>query len=247
MRKLLMFFVLLLIGVSFTGCAWLKCQPDVNEIIAKVKKKNDPGDNAQNITTAIFKYNCVNDAEKSKITILLKRPGKIKIMFRTGKEFWECSFDGKKAWEYSNSKGLRFLKEAKSNEIRLQAFLLSPSIDIKKVFKSIKIDGSVKVGGQDCWKLLCQPSDTFKSQVITVFVTKKTSLIIKAIEEHDEDNGDVIKVVTIFKEYTMFKGFLLPVKTITEVDGDVTESILSGVALNREIPNSVFAAPGVFK
>ena len=247
MRKMLSFFVALLIAGSFTGCAWLKCQPDVNELIARVKQKNDPGDKAKNITNAIFKYNCVNDAEKSRVIILLKRPGKIKIISRAGNEFWECAFDGKRAWEYSNTKGLRFLKEAKSNEIRLQAFLLSPSIDIKKVFKDIKIDGSAKIDGQDCWKLLCQPADTFKSQVITVFVTKKTSLIVKAIEKQDEDNGDVVKVVTAFKQYKMFDGFLLPVKTITEVEGDVTESTLADIILDEDIPDSVFAAPDIFK
>ena len=247
MRKILSFFVALLIAGSFTGCAWLKCQPDVNELIARVKQKNDPGDKAKNITNAIFKYNCVNDEEKSRVIILLKRPGKIKIISRAGNEFWECAFDGKRAWEYSNTKGLRFLKDAKSNEIRLQAFLLSPSIDIKKVFKDIKIDGSVKVDGQDCWKLLCQPADTFKSQVITVFVTKKTNLIVKAIEKQDEDNGDVVKVVTTFKEYKMFDGFLLPVKTITEVEGDVTESTLADIILDEEIPDYIFAAPDIFK
>jgi outer membrane lipoprotein-sorting protein len=248
MRKLLRIFVLLLIAGSFAGCAWLKNQPDVNELIARVKKKNDPGDKAKNITTAIFKYACLNDNEKSRVTILLKRPGKIKIISRAGNEFWECAFDGKRAWEYSNTKGLRFLKEAKSNEIRLQAFLLSPSIDIKKVFKDIKIDSSVKVDGQDCWKLLCQPADTFKSQAITVFVTKKTNLIVKAIEEQDEDeDGDVVKVVTAFKDYKMFHGFLLPVKTITEVEGDVTESTLTDIILDEEIPDSVFSAPDVFK
>ncbi len=247
MRKLAVFFVSLLIIGSFTGCTWIKCQPDVNEIIIRVKKKNDPGDKAKNIKSAIFKYSCVNDNEKSRITILLKRPGKIKIISRTGSEFWECAFDGKRAWEYSNTKGLNFLKEAKSNEIRLQAFLLSPSIDIKKVFKNIKIDGSAKIGGEDCWKLLCQPADTFKSQAIIVFVTKKTNLIVKAIEEHDEDDGEVIQVVTLFKEYKMFQGFLLPVKTITEIDGDVTESTLVDIILDDEIPDSVFAAPDVFK
>ena len=38
MRRLLVLFVLLSVGVSFAGCAWLKGQPDVNKIIAKVKK-----------------------------------------------------------------------------------------------------------------------------------------------------------------------------------------------------------------
>ena len=246
MRKLLMFFALLLIGVSFTGCAWLNCQSDVDEIVAKVKKKNDPQNKAKTINTAVFKYTCVNDAEKSKITILLKRPGKIKIMSRTGKEFWECAFDGKKAWEYTNSGGVRFLTDAESNEVRLQAFLLSPSIDIKKVFKSIKIDGSTKIGGQDCWKLICQPKEGFKSQAITVFVTKKTSLIIKVIEKQDTVDA-VIEVVTSFKKYKMFKDFLLPTKTFTKVDDDITESTLVGIELNQKIPDSVFAAPNALK
>lgn len=241
-----MFFVLLLTAASFTGCACFKCQPDIDEIVAKVKKKNDPQDKAKTINTAIFKYKCLNDAEKSKITILLKHPNKIKIMSRTGKEFWECAFDGKKAWEYSNSSGVRLLTGAESNEVRLQAFLLAPSINIKKVFKSIKINGSAKIAGKDCWKLICQPQKGFKSQALTVFVTKKTSLIVKVIEKHDEKYG-IIKVVTSFKNYKMFKSFLLPVTTITKVDNDFTVSTLVGVALNQEIPNSVFAAPKAFK
>lgn len=246
MRKLLMFFALLLIGVSFTGCACFKCQPDVDEIVAKVKKKNDPQNKAKTINTAIFKYNCVNGPEKSRLTILLKRPDKIKIMSRIGKEFWECAFNGENAWEYSNSGGVRLLAGAEANEVRLQAFLLAPSIDIKRVFKSIKIDCSEKIDGQDCWKLICQPRDGFKSQTITVFVTKKTNLIVKVIEKHDEAKV-IITVVTSFKDYKMIKGFLLPAKTITEIDDDMTESTLVSVALNQEIPDSVFIAPRTFK
>jgi len=246
MRKSLMFFALLLIGVSFAGCSYFKCQTDVDEIVAKVRKANDPQNKAKTIKTAIFKYSCVNGPEKSKIKILLKRPNKIKIISRTGKEFWECAYDGKKAWEYTNSRGVRLLSGTEANEVRLQAFLLAPSIDINKVFKNITIDTSVKINGQDCWKLICQPKDDFKSQPITVFVTKKTNLIIKAIEKHDEKDV-VIKVVTFFKDYKMFKGFLLPTKTITKVDNDSTESTLVGISLNQKIPNSVFAAPNAFK
>jgi outer membrane lipoprotein-sorting protein len=246
MRKLLMFSALLLIGVGFTGCACLNCQPDVDKIVAKVKKKNDPHNKSQTINTSVFKYACVNDAEKSRITILLKRPDKVKIMSRTGKEFWQCAFDGKKAWEYTNSGGVRLLTGAEANEVRLQAFLLAPSINIKKVFKSIKIAGSAEVEGLDCWKLICQPKEGFKSQAITVFVTKKTSLIIKVIEKQDTTDT-VVEVVTFFKNYKMFKDFLLPTKTITKVDDDITESTLVSIALNQKIPDSAFAAPNALK
>ena len=246
MRKMLVFFALLLIAVSFTGCACFKCQPDVDDIIAKVKKKNDPHNKAQTVETAILKYDSVNDAEKSKIIILLKRPGKIKIISRTGKEFWECAFNGKKAWEYSNASGVRLLTGAEADEVRLQAFLLAPSINIKKVFKSIDVSGSTKIAGQDCWKLICQPQDEFKSQPLTVFVTKKTSLIVRAVEEQDK-KGEVIEVVTSFKDYKMFGDFLLPVTTITNVDDDSTVSTLMEVALDQEIPDSVFTAPQAFK
>lgn len=241
-----MFVALLLIGVSFTGCACLKCEPSADDIVAKVKKKNNPQNKAKTVNTAIFKYNCVNGPEKSRLTILLKRPNKIKIMDRTGKEFWQCGFNGQKAWEYTNSAGIRLLTGAEANEVRLQAFLLAPSIDIKRVFKSITVGGSAKIDGQDCWEMICQPKDGFKSQAITVFVTKKTNLIVKVIEKHDEANV-VITVVTLFKNYKMISGFLLPIKTITKIDGDMTESTLIGVALNQDIPNSTFNAPRAFK
>jgi len=246
MQKLFTLFVLLLIGITFTGCTCLKCQPDVDEIVARVKKKNDPQNKAKTVNTAIFKYNCVNDSEKSEITILLKRPGKIKITSKTGEELWQCAFNGKKAWEYTNSNGVRFLSDTEANEVRLQAFLLAPSIDIKKVFKTIRIDGNTKIDGQDCWKLICQPIDVFKSQAITVFVTKKTNLILRAIEKHDEADT-VITVSTTFKKYKMFKGFLLPTMTITNVDEDITESTLAGVVLNQGIPDSAFTAPKILK
>ncbi|MDD5599218.1 MAG: outer membrane lipoprotein-sorting protein [Victivallaceae bacterium] len=245
MRKLFMFSALLLIAVAFTGCrSWW--QPDVDEIIANVKKKSDPQNKAETVNSAIFKYDYVNDQEKGKITILLKRPGKIKIMSRIGKDFWECAFDGKKAWEYASDKGVRFLKEKETNEVRLQAFLLAPSINIRQIFKKIQVECSEKVDGEDCWKLICQPSDDFKSQPIKVYVDKKTYLIVKAIEEQDTES-EVIEVVTTFKDYRRFRGFMLPVITITKVDDDLTESRLVRVELNREIPDSAFTAPEAYK
>jgi outer membrane lipoprotein-sorting protein len=224
----------------------MKSEPDVNEIIAMVKKKNDPLNRAENIKTAIFKYSCVNDNEKSTIKIFLKTPGKIKIISQTKDEFWECGYDGKTAWEYTNDKGVRVLTGSQVDEIRLQAFLLAPSIKIKKVFKDIKIAGSAKVDGEDCWKLTCQPAEEFKSQPLTVFVTKKTSLIVKAIEEQDTDDG-IVKVTSIFKDYRKYNDFLLPVKTITRVEDDSTESTLTGVMMNLDIPDSEFAPPQGFK
>ncbi|MFA6715986.1 MAG: hypothetical protein WC082_15040 [Victivallales bacterium] len=245
MRKIFVFSALLLIAVAFTGCrTWW--QSDVDEIVANVKKKSDPQNKAESVNSAIFKYDYINDLEKGKITILLKRPGKIKVMFRVGKDFWECAFDGQRAWEYTNDKGLRFLKEKETNEVRLQAFLLLPSINIKQIFKKIRVECSEKVGREDCWKLICHPRDDFKSQPIKVYVAKKTYLIVKAVEEQDTEN-EVIEVVTSFRDYRNFKGFMLPVLTITKIEDDLTESKLVSVEINREIPDSAFAAPEVFK
>ncbi len=246
MRKVLMFFALLLIGAGFTGCVWLKCQPDVDEIVAKVKRKNDPQNKSKTVNTTVLRYDYVNGPEKAKIMILLKRPGKLKIINRMGRKFRECAFDGKKAWEYSNSRGLRYLTDAERDEVRLQAFLLVPSINIKKVFKDIKLAGSAKIDGQDCWKLTCQPADVFKSQTITVFVTKKSNLIVKTIEKQDVEKT-FITVVTFFKNYKLLEGFLLPTIIITKIDDDITISTLVSIMLNRKIPDSVFAAPKVFK
>ena len=246
MQKILMFSVLSLIAAGFTGCVWMKSQPDVNEIIAKVKQKNDPRNKAETVSSAILKYSCVNKAEKSNIVILLKRPDKLKIINHGGDFFWQCAFDGKQAWEYTNSKGVRLLTGAEYNEVRLQASLLAPSINIKKVFKDIKLVGSAEIGGQACWKLICQPADIFKSQPIVVFVTKETSLIARTIEKQDAEN-EVIEVITSFKDYKSFEGFLLPVKTITKIDDELTESTLESVILNKKIPDSVFVAPAEFK
>lgn len=245
-RDLYLFSALVLTTACFFGCQSMKSEPDVDEIIAMVKKKNDPLGRAETIKTAIFRYGCVNDNEKSVIKIFLKTPGKIKISSQTGGEFWECGYDGKTAWEYTNAGGVRILTGSQVDEIKLQAFLLSPSIRIKKVFKDIKVAGSAKVDGEDCWKLVCQPAEEFKSQPITVFVTQKTNLIVKAIEEQDTDDG-IVKVTSRFKDYRKFNDFLLPVKTITQVEDDSTESTLSGIMVNLDIPDSEFAPPQGFK
>jgi hypothetical protein len=240
-----MFSALLLITVAFTGCrSWWG--PDVNELIAKVKQKSDPQDKAKNVKTAIFKYDYVNDSEKGKIVILLKRYGKIKIMAKTGKEFWECAYDGKQAWEYTSGKGVRFMKEKEADELRLQAFLLAPSVNINKVFKNIELDSSEKIDGEECWKLICYPRDDFKSQPIKVYVNKKTYLIVKVIEEQDTES-EVVEVVTTFKDYRNFKGFMLPYITCTKVEDDFTESKLLSVDIDRKIPDSAFKAPAAFK
>lgn len=245
MRKSFIFSVSLLLAAAFAGCCtWW--QPDISELIAKVQKLSDPQDKAKTVNTAIFKYDYTNDLEKGKITILLKRPGKIKIMAKSGKDFWECAFDGKNAWEYTNDKGVRFLKEKETNEVRLQAFLLAPSININRVFKKIKVDCSEKVDGEDCWKLICQPREDFKSQPLKVYVSKKTLLIVKAIEEQDTES-EVIEVTTAFKDYRNFEGFLLPALTITKIDDDITESRLQSVEINHKIPDSAFTAPEALK
>jgi outer membrane lipoprotein-sorting protein len=246
MRKVLMFFTLLSIGVFFTACVCTEKGLTVDEIVDRVKKKNDPQGKAETVKAAIFKYSCANKSEKSKITIFIKRPGKLKIVNTKGEEFWVFGYDGNTAWEYTNEKGVRYLNESERNEIRLQAFLLSPSINIKKVFKDIKLTGNAVVDGEECWELVCTPEDVFKSQPIVAFVTKKTYLIVKIVEEQDIENGTV-KVVTFFKNYKNYKGFLLPELSITKIDGEFTESTLEKVAINPVVADSEFETPVIFE
>ena len=125
MQKILIFLVLLS-SFAFVGCDRTSKQPNIEELIAKVRAKNDPQNRQKDVKTAFLKYTSLTGKEKTEITILVKRPGKVKIMTMTGKSFWECAFDGKKAWEYSNFDGLRYLTDMEQNEVRLQAFLLAP-------------------------------------------------------------------------------------------------------------------------
>ncbi|MDD5697600.1 MAG: hypothetical protein PHH77_03190 [Victivallaceae bacterium] len=246
MWKTLLFYVAVAVGAGFSGCTWIKSQPGVNEIIDQVKRQNDPQNKIHTVKTAVLKYNCRCKTEKMTITVLLKQPGKISIRYQMGKDFQKCAFDGRTAWEYSHSRGLRYLPESERNEIRLQAFLLAPAIDIKTVFKDIKLAGSVEINKQDCWKLICQPADIFQSQSITVFVSKHPVRIVRIIEQQDTEDK-VIEVDTSFSSYLLFEGFLMPEKAVTKIGDELTESTLISVTLNREIPDSVFAAPEMFK
>lgn len=246
MRKIYAFLISCFLVSAISGCIWTQPEPKVSDIVAMVKHKNDPYNKRGTFKSAVSRYKCRNDNEESYLTIVSKRPGMAKIMYRMKDEFWECGFNGKKAWQYDNRSGMRELTEAQTNEIRLQAYLLVPSINIEKVFKEILLLGSEDLNGRACWKLKCQPRDEFKSQPIIVYVNKEDKTIVKLIEKQDTKDA-FINVVTIFSKYKMYKYFYLPSEIVTKVDDDVTESKLLTVQLNLDIPDSAFTPPQSFK
>ncbi|MCK4983756.1 MAG: outer membrane lipoprotein-sorting protein [Victivallaceae bacterium] len=246
MKKLLLMTAVATLFVSAgcnCPCGFSGKKEKAESIVAKMQKAVDVSGKQNKTTSAVIVYDShLGKKKNSRITLKLKKSGKIRLEVRRENSLMIRACNGKVGWEYITGKGLRFLKAAELNELKFQAAYLAPNVKFDKLFPNIKLDGSKEAAGVDCWKLVCTPDAKFKLAPVIMLVDKNNYLVIKTIEEYKKA-GKVIKIATYFGDYEDYDGIMTPFMMVSQVDGKLLESKLVSVKWNAKIADIEFATP----
>ena len=243
-KLLLMAAALTLLTVAGCQCPWMN-KESADSIAAKMQKAVDVSGKQKNITSAVIIYNSHLGKEKlSKVILKLKEKGKIKLIIRRKNSIMMKAFDGKTGWMYTTGKGLRFLNSKELEDLKFSAIYLAPNIKFDKIFADVKLDGSEKAAGIDCWKLICTPDAKFHSEPVVMLVDKKTYLVVKTIEKVNMKKKD-FTVDTYFGDYEELDGIMTPLMMVSQMGKKILESKLISVQWNAPIDDSEFTMPKI--
>ena len=246
MKKLLFMTALAILFVSAgcnCPCGLFNSEEDAESIVAQMDKAVDVSGKASTINSAVIVYNShLGKKRNSKVTLKLKKKDKVRLEVRRNNSIMIRACNGKTGWEYVTGKGLRYLKAKELNELLLQATYLAPNADMQKLFTDIKLDGSAKAAGIDCWKLVCTPLAKFQMAPVILFVDKKTFLVVKSLEEVSKDKKK-IDITTYMGDYEELDGIMLPFMMVSLMNGKMLESKLVSAKWNADISDAEFNVP----
>jgi hypothetical protein len=150
----------------------------------------------------------------------------------------EMGVNGGVAWEKSAILGPRIKTGAERAEAIREATLNSTA-NWRKLYPKVKIDGTETVDGEECYKVVMQPTE---GNPITTYFQKKSGLAVKMTTVATSQMGDV-PVTIIVADYKNFGGVLAPAKTTQKAAGQEFTITVEKVEVNASIPASRFALP----
>jgi outer membrane lipoprotein-sorting protein len=250
MKKLLFMTAAAILFVSAgcnCPCGVFTKKESAESIVAKMQKAVDVSGKQDKINSAIIVYDShLGNEKKGRITLKLKKKAKIRLEMRRGDSIMIRACNGKVGWEYATGKGLQMLNAKELNELNFQAAYLAPNAKFNKVFSNIKLAGSEKSAGVDCWKLVCTPQVEFHTNPVTMLVDKSNYLVIKTIETVKRNKKD-IEIITYFGDYEELNGIMTPFMMVSQINGKILESKLISAEWNAKISNAEFAVPKILQ
>ncbi len=217
-------------------------------ILAKVSKAADPSGAMKGITTMVMTSKIVSRANQpGTMVVKMKFPDMIRIEGKTTDETLIRAFNGKIGWEYTNKGGFRELKGKELDTLKFQAaFHISPNTNFKEVFSKVTLAGEESLGETACHKLVAEPVPAFNMQPITLFVDKKTNMLVKTDESHNTRDG-LLEVSSFFVDYKSMDGVMMPMCIISDIGGKVLEVNVEDINWNEPIDPSYFTPPEQLK
>jgi len=232
-------------GMLLCGCQSVVFSPQVDGLLAKMRKAYDPKGTLANATTKTISGTFRTDTKSTpmRMTLRFKRPDKLRVDVDLPNGKFIKAFDGKTAWSFAPKTGLKVLKGTALDGTHLQALLLSPGMKLSNIFESIKLVGTETVGGKSCYKLICQPKKMFNSKPMTYYVDKDTMLVVERVEELRTVDGKTSSAKTFFNRYEPADGVMVARNIITYVNGDVAEYNVDSVVWDSPMDDSLFTKP----
>ena len=246
MRKGVMFLApAIAAAVLMCGCQSVMFSPEVDGLLAKMRKAKDPAGVLARAKTKTITgtFRTSTKDQPMKMTLRFKKPDKMRVDVDTPDGKFVKACDGKTAWSFSSKTGLKVLKGQPLYQTRLQALLLSPGMKLANIFESIKLVGTDKVADRSCYKFVCQPKKSFHSRPITFYVDKETMLVVERDEKLYTVKGRVLNAKTFFNGYESANGVMMPKNIITYADGDVAEFNVDSIEWDENVNNSTFDLP----
>ena len=246
MKQIAQLFLLSLATMLYCGCQSLEISSEVQQIITKVRQVRDPQGKLAKIESQVMKGEFRNNTKDKPMTmeIAVKQPNMMRItVIVPGETAFIKAYDGKQGWFFSTNSGVNEVTGKQLDELKLQAYLMSPIPKLSDIFESITLgEDSVEVG-EECYTLICTPKAEFHSQPITYYISKKSYKILKREEEIDSAKGKIVNAITVFNNYEPSNGILVPRNIVSFRDGKLMEFNVKSIQWNAKLNKSDFTMP----
>lgn len=147
--------------------------------------------------------------------------------------------DGETYWAVSNLTGTRILEGAERDQLVKENDFLS-DLHPEKYYKSLKVVGTEKVDGDECYKVEKTKKD---GDVQTDFYSVKSGLLVKSIMPVTTPVGK-LEIVTMISDYRDVDGMKVSFKSEQKLPNNMTQSItLESVEVNKDLDGEKFALP----
>ncbi len=235
-----------MLGLSLivAGCATATPEMTKTKLLNNIRQAVDPTCKLKQAKTKVIVCKVERGNEKpAKLFIKVKAPDKLKRMLVIpGKGVRIEAYNGKMGWTYSTKSGIKKMTGKALDELRLQTAMAVNRGNLKKVFKTVDFKGSAEIAGKNCYKIIAQPKDIYKSQPITFYINKK-SFLPQAKEEIFDGTGKSFPVVTVFSAYEDNCGVNIPINRTIDMNGNLLDVTVLSVEWNAYVDDSEFEPP----
>jgi len=176
------------------------------------------------------------------ISILKKRPNKVRIIQHLKDLKVIHGFDGEKAWTAIESDDGIVLQELDSDSAR-QIIESAPMenllVDVRDTGAVLELAGEVDIARSPCYQILARFPDGSNRE----FLIEKETFLDRRVSNFDSEG----KLVTEFipSNFKTVNGVLFAMKQLTRVDGEVQSTLLiDEVNINMGILDTLFSPPG---
>lgn len=181
---------------------------------------------------------------ETKLTMLNKRPNKIKVTIDFQGNQIIQAYDGETAWMINPMAGLPGPVELTGAEAA--AFSESSDMDgqlwnYQEKGHQLELAGTEKIDDDDAYVLKLTKSTGNTDH----YYLNKDSYLIMRVKSTSMMNGSEVNTESNLSDYRKVKGYMMPFATSQVIDGQMINSIIfEEVKVNEEIDDAVFTKPG---
>ncbi len=178
------------------------------------------------------------------ISMIMKRPNKMRVEVEVmGKKIIQC-YNGKKAWWIMPLMGIEEpteMPEEQAKDTIEQAELMDPLVDYKAAGHKLELLGKEDMEGTEVYKLKLTRKDNKKE--LFFFLDVESGITIKS-SAYRKRAGNEVLVETYYGDYKEVDGVMLPYQTESKFDGQTGLTItVTSYKLNEKVDDAIFEIP----
>jgi hypothetical protein len=231
MRKSFIFLTALLAG---SVC----CAQTLDEIVNKYYAANGT-ENLEKATTVYLEGIATQMGNEMPMTIMVKKPNKVKVVITFSGMDIITAFDGEKGYMVNPMTGATEPVEIPEEQLsNIQEYNMFRDITLE-AYKAgrLKLEGEEEVDGIPCYKILITDES---GNTTTAYIDKDTMLTVKTVTTVDQ-MGQKMTVESNIKEYMDVNGAKFASVITQTVSGmDLGGIKFNKIELDRDIDDSVF-------
>jgi outer membrane lipoprotein-sorting protein len=229
-------------ALSFSGYAAAQT-PSAEELVAKNLAARGGEEKIKGMSSARLVGNVSVQGMDMPITILTKRPNKMRQEMSMQGQTIVQAFDGETVWAINPMMGSaapRVLEGGPADAVKSQSLFDGPLLGYKERGDALEVVGPADVDGAKTWKLKLTRKD---GKTMHIFLDAETGLEKQWTASMDQ-NGMTMEIETVMADYQATDGLKVARNLRTRMGGQQVAAVtFTTVEFNVPVDDAVFAMP----